>query len=1086
MVTPTPGNANYHPLLPKTTQNFPGGNAPGQWNIADVPLFNRIGSSLDFDTGIYNEINSIPSPWSRALQFISAIRNDRYPSRQWLIEQYRGLLATIALSENLNLGLQAVRINLQDYQNNEFGRSLWKLLPNEDYNVLEGQSGQHPWAQLYLFTLEGHAIGFTSPATLIVPSGYLKPEVERRIPWIKNGFFTDPISNGLTSAYKSLLASWLQNLHSALLRNPVNRTLAGEIAAELDQFQQALGVTQLAVFEPSERPIPFGEPLAPPCLDAFKPAKMVKQESNVRVLCSTGFTPTKQLYLIDQNNLPAIMNRSAREINVIDATSLEHLPPNLLQRSDARFFTPADLFTENLYYTKVKGSLPGTWLDRKLNLDNLSILLPLNPILRDYFSSQDLEKNVQLEPCTTPEGPGVRVTLTLKLSGFNNQSVTYSTHKNFPLKAENEITLALPTLALWPNVPPGNWREYFLFVDVAEGYGGLAFNIEQPTEQAIQETSQSGQEKYRYWKCERYPEILSAIDNEARFLGLLPLSIPQTQAGNAGTWTVGVDFGTSFTNVYVRRGNSEPSRLNLRPNLLKITRGLEDIQAITYREFFIPDVLLPEGDNPPLSTMLTTRGWQEVEAKIPNIVSHARIYVPRLDKFSFDNEYIKTNVKWQNIQYQRPFLNQFLTLIAAQAAQDGVHTIEWGVSYPSAFSQGEQNRYEVTWQNLLQELSQKSGQTHRFLVNQPLRTESIAFAQFFGDILEQQLVHTTCVDIGGGTSDISIWSKNKLIHQASVPYAGRDLFHQILRPNLAYVGEIFGLSTADANAFRQELSIRNNFNSALDTYLRGNAEKILTNGYVMNADRPRSREFRTLVAFSLGGLFHYLGLIQKYLVEQGISTENEYVTSVLIGGNGSRFIHWLTTSGRYTSNAGINQLLGGILTQASGSRINPEEDLVKLSPQPKEEACGGLVVLPNGQKLTGWQEARKESIFAGEVCVINGQTFEPNQRFDLNRNWETIEEFRVESFNELERYLKNFNAVIADQQLEEIESLRHFGKGGLFTMSDDLRNLLQKSVTQACIHKAGPIAEFEPEPPFLLTLRCFIGILANQWSKAAS
>ena len=59
-------------------------------------LFNRLGNSLDFESGNHNEIPSIPSPWSRALQFISAMRNNKYPSREWLIAQYRGFLAAIA------------------------------------------------------------------------------------------------------------------------------------------------------------------------------------------------------------------------------------------------------------------------------------------------------------------------------------------------------------------------------------------------------------------------------------------------------------------------------------------------------------------------------------------------------------------------------------------------------------------------------------------------------------------------------------------------------------------------------------------------------------------------------------------------------------------------------------------------------------------------------------------------------------------------------------------------------------------------------------------------------------------------------
>ncbi|MFM7381864.1 MAG: hypothetical protein ACKO1W_02220, partial [Microcystaceae cyanobacterium] len=563
------------------------------------------------------------------------MRNERYPSRQWLIAQYRGLLAAIALSENLNLGLKAIRVDLQTYQNNEFGRCLTKLKPSETYNVLTTNPEQGPWLQLFLFELERQTLGFTSPATLVVPVGYLHSEVEKRIPWVKNGFFTDPISQ-LPPNHKSLLASWLQNLHNELLKHPVNGPLAGEVATELDRFKQALGITTIAMFKPSENLTPFGISLAPSPLEALYPVGVVKQESQVRVLCSPGLTPRKQLYLIDPLGLPALMRRDIQEINVIDSFSLAHLPPNLFQRSDARFLTPADLFTENLFYSETKGLLPGTWLDRKLNLDNLSILLPLNPILQEYFSSQELEKNVQLEACNTSEGPGIRVTLTLKLSGFEQQPVMYSAYKEFPLKAENKISGAFPTLALWPNVPPGKWREYFVFIEVSEGLGRLAFNIEQPTDGATQETRQSGQEKYRYWKCDRHPEILSAMDQNSRFLGLLPLSIPPVQVGSAATWTVGVDFGTSFTNIYVRKGNGEPSRFNLQSNLLRITKGLEREEAIIYREFFIPDVFLPEGQNPPLSTILTTRGCQESDGQVPHIISHARIYVPRLDKLDFD------------------------------------------------------------------------------------------------------------------------------------------------------------------------------------------------------------------------------------------------------------------------------------------------------------------------------------------------------------------------------------------------------------------------------------------------------------------
>jgi hypothetical protein len=102
--------SSYQPLLPKTSGEFKGGDAAGIWIEEKVNLFNDLGDSLEFDAGSYGEVNSIPSPWSRPLQLISAFRNTNYPNRDWLIAQYRGLLTTLALAENLKLKINATQL----------------------------------------------------------------------------------------------------------------------------------------------------------------------------------------------------------------------------------------------------------------------------------------------------------------------------------------------------------------------------------------------------------------------------------------------------------------------------------------------------------------------------------------------------------------------------------------------------------------------------------------------------------------------------------------------------------------------------------------------------------------------------------------------------------------------------------------------------------------------------------------------------------------------------------------------------------------------------------------------------------------
>ncbi|MEB3189590.1 MAG: hypothetical protein VKL42_04520, partial [Snowella sp.] len=395
-----------------------------------------------------------------------------------------------------------------------------------------------------------------------------------------------------------------------------------------------------------------------------------------------------------------------------------------------------------------------------------------------------------------------------------------------------------------------------------------------------------------------------------------------------------------------------------------------------------------------------------------------------------------------------------------------------------------------TWERVLADVSRVSGQKHS-LSAQGLQTESIAFAQYFADVLGQNIVHTTCVDIGGGTSDLSIWKDNQLVHQASVPYAGRDLFHNLLRHNLDYFDEIFGLSQGDLDRLRKSLAEDPiNFNSILDLRLRMEEENTkegeagkpsLASGYRMNKQKERNRQFRTLLAFAYCGLFHYIGLVQKWLKQEGKMTE-DYFTSLLLGGNGSRFIHWLSPSGRLQQSSEINELIEGILLAATELKTNP--DLLTLSNAPKQEACGGLVVPPGGEKLKGVDRKQIDDPFFGEVCVINGKEFAPHDRLTLDDEWNEITEFTLTSTAELEKYLQNFNQVIKERNIEEIEQLRDFKSGELLQLNDDFRKLLTANLRKQCLRKQGSKNKFEPDPPFLMVLKSFLEVLSKQWSKA--
>ncbi|MBJ7901564.1 MAG: hypothetical protein GC158_16980 [Cyanobacteria bacterium RI_101] len=302
--------STYQPLLPKTSADFKGGDAAGVWIEETVKLFNDLGDNLEFDAGSYGEVNSIPSPWSRPLQLISAFRNRNYPNRDWLIAQYRGLLTTLALAENLKLKITATQVRLEEFQNNEFGKCVWKLRPKDADSILQMNPPKGPWSELYLFELDGAVIGMTSPATLVCPTGYLPSRLKNRVAWLEwktfslkkqtqeLGFFVDPLQNGLASKHKDILSPWLGYLKGQVIDNqPLNSALAGAVAGVLQTYIDELGVTESSVYKPATNLMPFGISLGYKPLDSLYPAEAVAAKSHVEVIPAEGKTPSQKLYI---------------------------------------------------------------------------------------------------------------------------------------------------------------------------------------------------------------------------------------------------------------------------------------------------------------------------------------------------------------------------------------------------------------------------------------------------------------------------------------------------------------------------------------------------------------------------------------------------------------------------------------------------------------------------------------------------------------------------------------------------------------------------------------------------------------------
>jgi hypothetical protein len=1090
------------PLLPQLTEKLAAGPVQGAWNINASAVFAQIAQSLKHpDGGISTRINSIPSPWARALLFQSVFLSTQHPNRKALIDEYIGLLACLAFSRVKSLPIQAKLIELKSLQQSfSFADSLCGLFPCEDDSVYIKTQGVHPWERVYTFSINGLPLGFSSPATVVVPSISLSPILKDTIPWIEevqslasgsrnipSYRFSDPVHH-LNPSEKAAFVEWLTKLRQSLGSPNGNATLGDSIKQVLTFYTQSIPATPSTSTSISHEPQVYGDALSPEPLSALEhiiDPSTLGGRSNVMVMPGVK-SPEKPIYLVDKNLVPQILNLQANAIYVENATTLEAFTYANDASNNAHYLTAADLFLPRMRWVRGSGVLPGSWLnDIQPDKDSRTVIPPLNPVLRNFYSSEDLRTRLKLSEAVTSEGAGIRVSLELEISGDNNPQRVL-VYNDYPFRSEDELRGELPYLALWPNLPDDlNWTSFYTIVEESKIRDSslYAFTIERvssnSTDTAIQGELGS---IFRLWTSDSHPDILSIIDKRSEHIGLIPIASSTRPAGRSRDWTVGVDFGTSFTNLHVSKGGSS-ERLALTMLTLNIVDKPDNFDL--NKNYFVPALLTaPEGGhNPPMSTLLTVRGAPDT-GNTPEFLSGARIYVPSLSEGQMP-DYVISDIKWSRPKYLDIFLTSLINLVSAHAARFDVNRISWKASYPTAFSTTKIQSYQNAWIRAI-EAAKRSGKIDHALGtdgNQvtAFTTESIAFAQFFVDRLGEQIGYATCLDIGGGTSDISIWKDLRLLHQLSIPFAGRDIFHNTLRPNIERVGELFGIKK-DSDRQQMLMHLRDsgdNFDAYLDNYLRLNGasvlERIRNDGQANQISR-----FRGLLAFAYAGIYFYVGLVLSYL-------QQEEATPVYLGGNGSRFINWIDPDGQYGDASEINKLLGYVLAKAGKFSVSQLRSTV-LSKHPKEEAAGGLVI--ERTKLKGITSTNPEA-FAGInmefITDIGSIKFQPNQEIVWPQDFKNIHEIRISDFTETSNFITTFNESIRACRLQTIISPIEDSQDeqAIESIEFDLRNQVKQLLNQKIATNGGSRISYEPDPGFIVAHKALLQVLAKKWSKEA-
>jgi hypothetical protein len=655
----------------------------------------------------------------------------------------------------------------------------------------------------------------------------------------------------------------------------------------------------------------------------------------------------------------------------------------------------------------------------------------------------------------------------------------YRVYKDYVLKEEN-IVVDVPVLQVWPHFQLTGWTHYYgFYYDGQLAEDTFRVNFPEATDVYPFEEKLGNYQLVRFKSFPTYVECLSEY-NELQ--GLIVLRPPE-KVKPTGDWKIGVDFGTSFTNVYVNRQGHKASTLPLNNLQLQVTNVPSDTRIPTLFEFFIPESFVPEDKPWPLNSSLSIRGGRKDNEFELDPIFDGRIYIPSLYRLS-RNYWLKLDLKWSalNLPYTRLFLKHLALHITAMAVQEegGARQIQWCLSYPSAFSRRDKRRLASIWESITEELEQSTGIQHDCPSIRDLnhfRSESLAIAQYFADKEGYNLVSSTCIDIGAGTSDISIWQRNTLIHQCSLQLAGRELFSHLLYRNPAFLAKLFERYDSEWLDLDRQL-----FEVKLNGLLRSQSSNWLRNRRIFVEDDPEFQGLLQLMALGFSGLYFYIGMLLSVLHQEGKYSEPQ-ITPVYIGGNGSQLLNWLAEDGRFTPDSEMNALLSKMLCEGSG--FQDTEEPTRLSQRPKHEVACGLVL--SQSKLKGLDQQTEDLLIAGEGCEINGRRIQFNERLDLGE--ELVSQFEVSEIAQLAVFVNSFQRAIKQLGIEGIQPLAGYS----ITDNDEQQQLdengqlwreVQRELTAILLRMKGESPDdIRVEPPFILAVKALLQVLGQRWAS---
>ena len=985
----------------------------GQWTVSNNTTFlDDLVNSLAQGAPLENvqSIDSIPHVWAKPLLFKMALFDN---AKQFVVGlkehvtgEWRALLAMLALKDVLHLNLTVSHVDLTKAVAKDIdpvAEVFRRLAPTNE--ALDGNDAA--WVtNTYVISFKGAPIAMTSPVTLVATAAdyadnLSKLKISLPEPWSNDGLsLTDPIpylSNYALNALKFWLDKLAENLSTMHGATGANQALINNlltcVASYITDINARIGnnSTQADTFGF----VPSSLNLAPLLGGLLQnTVQILIPEPSAVELVLTG--TTKKFLLVSPQMLQEIASRfdinvPLSHIVVCGGLTANHITDASLQNghnqignvtlAGIEWRRPEEFFQEKMVLLPGQNVFCHSFNSKKTKISNkFTAILPIKPELAEIFSPSDLHNRIHIEYVDNNGRSTVTLTFNFPLSGINGNNITYNFKKVY--SAENLIKPdtrdVIPVVEIWPDFVCDSWHNYYLhYSNALSGTEDSAKHKEgnfcffAPWSARKDFTANMPADEFANMftaKLDCFPEALTCtyVSNGTVIkAGIVFLKTPdKIIPKEALNWKIGIDFGTSATMLFFSQNDDDDSQpLNLKPHLYQITNSDEVTRATRTILNFIADndELIRDGSFLSVFHLLNhhIKGINDVK---PLQDGHVLLLTPKSPYLEQYANFIETNIKWDKTNKLEAYINQICMQALVEALTAQVGSIKWNFSYPLAFTNQQQETFCEICEGAVNNLTVDS--------EVEFHPESEALAYYFYKLGGGFLNNAICIDIGAGTTDISVISDTpgRIIFHTSIQYAGRYMFNSIYE-NFSVFKED-GVDYAEALTNKKEqATIDLDMRDKSDTYIDA-LNKIV--GHAMT--KAKACRALQIAHLAVAGLFYYLGKILKTLRIANLYTSDQ-LPQVFVGGNGSRIFKWLRP------NSGCKAVLKEMLTLASEwEKDKCSGYKLTLSSQPKVEVASGMISLSDNNF---YDEARIKSDLSSKFssrytqnAVITGASFD--------------------------------------------------------------------------------------------------------------